>query len=690
LAGSLVAGAEPFPVFLAGPHDYSIVSLVHDRRGYAYVAGKEIVRLPAASYAFGPAIIARISPRGSVEWIKSFGEGVTIQALALDINGDLLMAGSAAKLDFVDSRAIQPEPAVEGYAAFIGKLNVDSGRWLFSTYFGGKAGSSEIRAMSVGKDGAIYLTGFTNASDYPTTGSLRFGDPPIFVGLPRRSAAFAAKLSPAADRILISGFFSGRSVACGCCSACFLSARSTVGKAIGLDGAGNIVIAGNTNTTDLATTEGAMRRSGIGAFVAAVKADGSGLAYLTYLGTANYIAQPYNWPGNVSASLVIDPEGDVIIAGSTFDQNFPVTSGVIQTAYSASGTPRQTDLFVAKLKRDGSGFHWGTYFGGRNADSVQSMTLDPAGRIWIAGTTESTDFPRTEGWNSSGGDFVALINQDGSKLLYSARFPSGTVAAAVSVDPSSGMAWTAGVYGYISSHVPGAPPRPAVYTAGTGIGNRTVAPGKMIVVSGGWIGPATAEAVASGALHIPTALAGRRVLFDGIPAPLLRASAHEIVAVVPFGLADRDSANLIVEAGGEPLSHFPVRVEPDSLQMLTKVNGVIFLNEDGSDNTATQPARLGSVVTLWLNGAGVVAGVDGEIVLEPRPYECCTVRSYFGQADLLYSGAAPGLVAGITQISFRIPDTIGGLVFQPPSRLIPIYVKARSPNEIYAPLFVAP
>jgi hypothetical protein len=52
-------------------------------------------------------------------------------------------------------------------------------------------------------------------------------------------------------------------------------------------------------------------------------------------------------------------------------------------------------MFVAKLTSDGKAILSAVYFGGSGSDGVTKLALDPAGNVYIAGTTTSTDFPTT-------------------------------------------------------------------------------------------------------------------------------------------------------------------------------------------------------------------------------------------------------------------------------------------------------
>jgi len=112
-----------------------------------------------------------------------------------------------------------------------------------------------------------------------------------------------------------------------------------------------------------------------------------------------------------------------------------------------------------------------------------------------------------------------------------------------------------------------------------------------------------------------------------------------------------------------------VNIVPASPSLFTadqsgKGQGAI-LNQDGSVNSDSNPADQGSIVVLWGTGDGQTdpPGVDG--VLAPdvladlaRPLLGVTVQIDNLDADVIYDGAAPGLVAGVLQINVRLPDGV--------------------------------
>jgi uncharacterized protein (TIGR03437 family) len=199
-----------------------------------------------------------------------------------------------------------------------------------------------------------------------------------------------------------------------------------------------------------------------------------------------------------------------------------------------------------------------------------------------------------------------------------------------------------------------------------------VAPGELVTVFGSNLGPAVAAQLqfsASGL--VATQLAQTQVLFDGIPAPVLYAASGQVTAVVPFGVAGRQSTQLVVSNAGQMSAPLTLRVAGSSPAIFTidssgQGQGAI-LNQDGSINGAMNPAAEGSVVVLYATGAGQTnpAGVDGLLATAvlPSPMLAVSVSIDGRPAQVLYAGAAPGMVAGVLQVNVQLPSGIrSGLV----------------------------
>jgi len=439
---------------------------------------------------------------------------------------------------------------------------------------------------------------------------------------------------------------------------------STAGAAIAIDSAGNAYVAGNSNTTDLPTTQGVLSTQGIGAFVMKIE-PGGGLAYLTYLGSANYFVYP---EANAVSAIAVDSGGNAYLAGSTNDPKFPATPGAFQTTLAgSSGSGSQavppTDAFVAKLSPDASHMIWATYVGGSGADMARSMAVDANQNVWMTGTTVSPDFPNADGW-SQGGDFLVEVSSAGTALSYAARYPNQTVAQAVGVDPTTGLVHVAGPTGIIAGIAPGKAPTMSVFGITNAAGSETsgrVTTAEAISIFGPHIGPATpVTAVPDSQGALPTTLGGVQVSFAGTKAPLLYVSDGQINAIVP---SIDNPATMKIANGGNTSPDFPVVVTQALPQVFRNADGsAIALNQDGSLNSQQNPARLGSIVSIWLTGTSDLQSPVGQLTTKAvNSCSQCMVEFYspqspepIQQASVLYAGPAPGLASGFTQINFQV------------------------------------
>jgi uncharacterized protein (TIGR03437 family) len=197
-----------------------------------------------------------------------------------------------------------------------------------------------------------------------------------------------------------------------------------------------------------------------------------------------------------------------------------------------------------------------------------------------------------------------------------------------------------------------------------------VAPGEIVSLYGVGLGPAAgvgAQLDSTG--RITTELAQTRVLFDGVPAPLLYAGANQINAIVPFGVGDRAATTMEVRTPAGRSSSTVLRVvaaDPALPGVFDAYFGAyisVVLNQDGGINSLANRANPGDIVTFWVSGAGRFQQplADGAIIGPERPAPVLPVKVMLLQAqslpvEVLYAGAAPGMVAGMMQVNFRIPS----------------------------------
>ena len=213
------------------------------------------------------------------------------------------------------------------------------------------------------------------------------------------------------------------------------------GGSVAVDTAGNAYITGNTNSLDFPTAPGAFQIAYNGGlndvFVTKLNPTGSGLVYSTYLGGSG------NDEVRGGGQIVVDATGSAYVAGLTDSLNFPTTLGAFQLT-SAGGA----DAFVTKLDPSGSILLYSTYLGGSNDDGAAGITVDAVGSAYVAGFSNSSNFPTTVGaFQTTRVDFqegfVTKLNPVGSGLVYSTYHRGTNGISGVALD-AAGNAYVTG------------------------------------------------------------------------------------------------------------------------------------------------------------------------------------------------------------------------------------------------------
>ncbi|MGA2724822.1 MAG: hypothetical protein ABSG79_20735 [Bryobacteraceae bacterium] len=191
-----------------------------------------------------------------------------------------------------------------------------------------------------------------------------------------------------------------------------------------------------------------------------------------------------------------------------------------------------------------------------------------------------------------------------------------------------------------------------------------IAPGEIVTLFGGQLGPQTLVA-ADASKTFPTSLGGTQVLFNGAPAPLIYTQAGQVSAIVPWELAGSATAAVTVQYQ-EANSSVTVAVAGTSTALFTLGGGFgpgAILNQDYTVNSPSNPAAGGSVILLYGTGGGALQGsaTDGALAPGAALLQANVSVLVGGQpAQVLYAGAAPGLVNGLVQINVQLPAGVTG------------------------------
>jgi uncharacterized protein (TIGR03437 family) len=215
---------------------------------------------------------------------------------------------------------------------------------------------------------------------------------------------------------------------------------------------------------------------------------------------------------------------------------------------------------------------------------------------------------------------------------------SGPSAQAVAVQTVDGAVT---VHGSASS---GAPLQSAGVLSAASLLPGPVAPGEIVTLLG-------------------AGLSGVTVLFDGTAAPLLYSASNQVNAIAPYSIQNKTSTQLQLIQQGQPLAALSIPVVA-AVPAIFTVDGSgvgpgAILNQDYSLNSPSNPAAAGSAIMIFATGAGQTnpPGVDGQLAAAPLPQPVLPVSVQIAglDAQVLYAGAAPGLIAGMLQVNCLIP-----------------------------------
>ena len=197
-----------------------------------------------------------------------------------------------------------------------------------------------------------------------------------------------------------------------------------------------------------------------------------------------------------------------------------------------------------------------------------------------------------------------------------------------------------------------------------------IAPGEIVTLIGRGLGPAQLVSAQPGDDGFyATQLAGTTVQFNGVAAPLIYTSATQVSAVAPYGVSGPNT-QVTVNYQGKTSIPATIAVFPSAPGLFTGdgsgVGQAAAVNQDGTLNSPSNPAPIGSVISFFVTGGGQTspAGVDGTVATAPLARQAIPLAvqisgSLVGDPYYVqYVGAAPGEIAGVTQINFQIPPGI--------------------------------
>ncbi len=445
--------------------------------GYSNSTDFPLAALGSLPQSANHVFVAKLNPAGTnlvyVDYLGGNSQDFGL-ALALDSSNNVFVTGSTESSNFPTVKPIQAQQPGP-YSAFLSKISATGASLLYSTYLGGNT-FDQPAAIAVDSLGQAHIAGFTESQNFPvanafqTTAQANQGG---FFG----TYGFVTTFSSNGSSFIYSTYLAGNTnviLSCGS-SQCWPTPFSAI-SGLAVDANGNTYVTGTTNTYNFPATSGTYLATNNAPQDATV----GFLTKLSTTGTLDYSTYFYGSSGNPVgiAAVAVDSTGAAYITGSAqSDGTFPVTStaicdpsisgfacsyafvtkfdpqaatllystflgannfagpqsialdanndayiasatlsGLVQTQNAVEAYTAQTDVLLVEIDPAASTQLFATYLGGSENDSPGGMALDAQGNIYVAGTTNSTDFPATQSafQVQSGGNADGFISKIGT------------------------------------------------------------------------------------------------------------------------------------------------------------------------------------------------------------------------------------------------------------------------------------
>ncbi len=628
---TFAASAPTFPVLTYSTYlrdGFTPIAVATDSSGNIYMAGN-------ASADSETVLVVKLNPQArQYLYVRYLGDTLygQVTVLAVDAAGNAYVAGGTTSPDFPvtpGGNFATPPGSTSGSTqapmrSFVAKLD-PGGNPVFSDLIGGPA-ASFAQAVAVNAAGQVLVSGTSQTSGFPSTaGAYSISN--------TTNHTYLLELDPTGTKMIF-------------------SATGIGGSAIALDSSGNIYMAGTTGLLDYPTTPGTYQpvfpAFMVCSFLCQIGGQGAN-QYVTKLdpsGSKLIFSTAVSGTGNTTnAGLAVDAAGNVYLTGFA-SASYPFTVPAPTLPYVEAGYTSASP-FLSKLDPAGQTLLFSVPVGGAG------VQVDSSGSVYVGGsvgsepvaayapyavpanlpalasvptqclpnvTTQTIGTPQLIHDSA----YVAQVDAASGNVLGS-QLIGGSTLTASGVALFGSTLWIAGattlpdfpftpnaltsVLNFAPTPLPGAylgavdfsQPQPPAGTPQIGciVDAADLAPAgpvaryQLLTIFGTGLGPATGVGAPGGSIE---QLAGVNVNFGLNSGLLLYVSGTQINLAVPLVTA-QSLTPMQVQVNG-------VLSAPLALP-LTYANPSLFsvaLNADGSVNSSTNPAHLGSSISVFVNG----------------------------------------------------------------------------------------
>lgn len=430
-------------------------------------------------------IVAKMDPTASTLIYSDFVGGTTGVSsawyVAPDASGNAFVGGYTNSTDYPlvnnvgktstpASCAISPKPAFICPNGFVFKLSADGSNLIFSSLIGGSE-VTEVHVLQINpSSGELVVLGFTNSPDIvpaPTTLQKTFAGTRCAPSNGACANTYLLGLDPTTGAVRYQSYIGG--------------AGGTQLASVQIDSSGALYLTGGSKGA-LSSSLGAVTHT-YGPAGGAADGGYDILAMKLSVSAQNALSVDYitviqGENDDAAMSNVVDGPGSQYFFGSTASSHLPVTAGVFQSTYGATGTGQCPwkgvlapfepnacgNAVVGKLSATGT-LDFLTYLGGTGPDIGTTMGQDTDGNLWLGGTTSSSNFPfssdaylnpTTGGGSPLYTPFLAKMSNDGKTLPYATAVASSQgLVVNITTDNNDNV--------YVAGFASAVPTTPGVY-----------------------------------------------------------------------------------------------------------------------------------------------------------------------------------------------------------------------------------